>query len=162
MIAHIVGIDPGLVHTGVVRLIFDSKNHTLTIESTVLDGLDAEGANDWTFQTGLPRPEVFIEKYQPRQVLSTDVRMVQGEKEFKHWLPSAKVLSNTGVKRVAAEPLMRALGVWKFNSVTHHQDLRSAARIAVLGMMKDDNLNQVLADFIRAHLNHKPWQIQDI
>lgn len=162
MMTHVVGIDPGLVDTGVVRLLFNSSKRTLTIETNVVSGPDAEAVEDWTFQTGLPRPKVFIERYRPRQNLNADTRMVQAERDFRQAIPSAQFLPNTGVRKVAPERLMMALGLWKFKTTTHHQDLRSAARIAVLGMMKDSTLNTLLADVVRAHLTGSPWTIQDI
>lgn len=161
-VTHIVGVDPGLVHTGVVRLLFKQPAKELLIETHVIDGLDAEAVNEWTYQTGLPRPKVYVEKYRPRQNLSADTRMVQGERDLKREIPAAILLSNTGVKKVATEPLMRAMGLWSFKQSTHHQDLRSAARIAVLGMMKDEALNVTLSDLIRAHLNGKPWTIGEV
>ena len=161
-VAHIVGVDPGLVHTGVVRLLFKQPAKELLIETHVIDGLDAEAVNEWTYQTGLPRPKVYVEKYRPRQNLSADTRMVQGERDLKREIPAAILLSNTGVKKVATEPLMKAMGLWSFKQSTHHQDLRSAARIAVLGMMKDEALNVTLSDLIRAHLNGKPWTIGEV
>lgn len=161
-VTHIVGVDPGLVHTGVVRLLFRQPAKELLIETHVIDGLDAEAVNEWTYQTGLPRPKVYVEKYRPRQNLSADTRMVQGEQDIKREIPAAILLSNTGVKKVATEPLMKAMGLWSFKQSTHHQDLRSAARIAVLGMMKDEALNVTLSDLIRAHLNGKPWTIGEV
>lgn len=162
MMTHVVGIDPGLVDTGVVRLLFDSTKRVLTIETNVVSGPDPETTNDWTYQTGLPRPKVFIERYRPRQNLNADTRMVQAEREFKQWMPTAQFLPNTGVRKVVPQQLLLALGLWKFRTVTHHQDLRSAARIAILGMMKDDWLNTLLADVVKAYLTGQPWQIQDI
>lgn len=161
-VTHIVGVDPGLVHTGVVRLLFKQPAKELLIETHVIDGLDAEAVNEWTYQTGLPRPKVYVEKYRPRQNLSSDTRMVQGEQDIKRELPAAVLLNNTGVKKVATESLMQAMGLWSFKQSTHHQDLRSAARIAVLGMMKDEALNVVLADFVHAHLVNRPWTIGEV
>ena len=43
---------------------------------------------------------------------------------------------------------------------THHQDLRSAARIALLGMLRDEQMNRLLADVVRDHLAGETWTIQ--
>jgi hypothetical protein len=43
--------------------------------------------------------------------------------------------------------------------VTNHQDLRSAARIALLGMAKNEETNGVLASVVSAHLNNNPWTV---
>jgi hypothetical protein len=54
---------------------------------------------------------------------------------------------------------MELLGVWKFKTPTHHQDLRSAARILLLGMFKDPQLNKLIADIVRSHLRGKDWSV---
>lgn len=158
-VTHVVGVDPGLVHSGCVRLVFSQPDNTMEIQTKVVDGPDAEAITDWTFALGLPRPRVYVERYRPRQALNTDVRMVQAERDIMKAIPSAVTLLNTGVKQVVSEPVLRALKLWTFKDVTHHQDLRSAARIAVLGIMKNDTMNVVLADYIRAHLHGDPWQV---
>jgi hypothetical protein len=40
---------------------------------------------------------------------------------------------------------------------THHDDLRSAARILVLGMLKNPMLNEVLSDYVRDRIKGRPW-----
>ncbi len=42
-----VGVDPGMVHTGVVRVAFDSKKKTIKRKCAVIDGLDMEAVADW-------------------------------------------------------------------------------------------------------------------
>jgi hypothetical protein len=69
------------------------------------------------------------------------------------------VLDNTGVKKIVKPSVLQVLGAWDFATPTHHQDLRSAARIAVLGMMKDQTMNTLLADVVRDHIDGKPWTI---
>jgi hypothetical protein len=64
-----------------------------------------------------------------------------------------------GVKKVVKSPLMELLGVWDFRLKTHHQDLRSAARIALLGMLKDDHLNKLLTDVVADHLRGENWNV---
>jgi hypothetical protein len=65
-----------------------------------------------------------------------------------------------GVKKIVKPAVLITLGAWLFSTPTHHDDLRSAARIAVLGMMKDPEMNLLLADIIRDHLGGQPWTIQ--
>jgi hypothetical protein len=55
--------------------------------------------------------------------------------------------------------VLEALGAWKFQTTTHHQDLRSAAKIAVLGMMKQEHTNLLLAAIIRDHIDGRPWKV---
>jgi hypothetical protein len=69
------------------------------------------------------------------------------------------VLNNTGVKKVVRQPLMELLGVWKFSTTTHHQDLRSAARIALLGMLKHQELNRLLTEVVKDNLEGRGWRV---
>ncbi len=152
----VIGIDPGLVHTGVVRIQFDSTSKTLTVDSAVIDGPDAKAVWHWIYMS-TTSPVVFIEKYVPRQRYGTDERMVKAEAAFITQIPHAKVIRNTGAKQVVTQDLMQVLGVWTFNTPTHHQDLRAAARILLYGMMKDKHLNHVLADVIHDELDGHGW-----
>jgi hypothetical protein len=152
-------VDPGLVHTGVVELVFDSARKDLEIIPTTVVGPDADAVR----QVVNPKPwnqrAVFIEGYRPRSNFGTDQRMVVAVKEMKDALRGAIVLNNTGVKKVVKKPLMQLLEVWSFPTVTHHQDLRSAARIALLGMLKDPALNRLLSDMVRDHLKGGGWNV---
>jgi hypothetical protein len=163
MIAQVVGIDPGLVHTGVVRMLFSTSAKRLIVEHEAVVGTDAVAVKSWIVDPGhiTSRTDVFIEKYVPRMKLSSDERMVKFEQDLRRALPKAKLLPNMGVKRVVPQPLMEVLGVWKFPTSTHHQDLRSAARIALYGMMKDPELNGVLAATVRDHLNGRTWAVEE-
>lgn len=170
MIAHVVGIDPGLVHTGVVRLVFKPDEHAVEIEAEPVAGPNAQAVREWVDEGQLrlfdgrrvvgTQPRTFIEAYRPRSHYDTDARMGKAVHELKARLPWAQVLNNTGVKQVVSQELMQLLGVWRFAAVTHHQDLRSAARIALLGMLKDDELNRLVADVVRDHLDGRSWNVR--
>lgn len=161
-IAHVFGVDPGLVDSGVVSMRFKPNLKTLSVEHAVILGTNADGVEQWISDldrgTGGVR-RIFVEKYTPRLKLDSDTRMVVMEKDLKRALPDAQFLPNTGVKRVIPQTLMEVFGVWSWPTVTHHQDLRSAARIALLGMVKEPALNRVMADLIRDHLEGKPWTV---
>lgn len=161
-VAHVVGLDPGLVHTGCVRMLFDYHRQTIRLSHEVVKGLDIEGVSDWVNDypgPSLPQPHVFIEGYRPRHNLSSDTRMVAAVADMKRALPNSLVLNNTGVIRVVPTQLMQLLGVWDWPQSTHHQDLRSAARIALLGMMKNTRLNPVLSATVRDHLAGRTWEV---
>lgn len=164
-VTHVVGIDPGLVHTGVVSMLFDAEAKEISLAHTAVVGPDAPAVNQaiadlWVMERAYVPPAIFIEGYRPRSNLNSDKRMVEAVARIKACLPGSEVLLNTGVKKVVRQPLMELLGVWKFSTVTHHQDLRSAARIALLGMLRDEILNGLLADVVRDHLAGETWQIQ--
>lgn len=161
-VAHVVGIDPGLVHTGCVRLVFDSWNQQVKLEHEVVAGLDSAAVAVWVKAVSPPPPRVFIEAYRPRHNLAPDTRMVAGVAAIKAALPGSVALPNTGVTRVVPSTLMALLGVWDWPQSTHHQDLRSAARIALLGMMKDPGLNRVLSATVRDHLGGRTWRVDHV
>jgi hypothetical protein len=158
----VIGVDPGLVHTGVVMLDFDVEQRRLTVDHRVIDGLDANLARA-AAELMAPKPlsicDKFIEWYRPRSGFSVDERMVQANSEFRTAL-DGKLLRNTGVKKVVSQELMQLLHCWKFGTTTHHQDLRSAARIAILGMLQDDALNQVLFMFTTDNIDGRDWNVR--
>ena len=156
-VAHVIGIDPGLVHTGVVSMIFKSEQRVVEIRHELVDGPDADAVRLWVSDHFDPRPKVYIERYRPRQQLNADQRMLALEHELRRALPYATFLQNMGIKRVVVQPVMEVLDVWTFHTTSHHQDLRAAARIALLGMVKDDSTNPVLASVMEAHIAHRPW-----
>ena len=158
-VAHVVGIDPGLVHTGCIRMVFDSYSKTIDLEHAVIDGLDVAAVAAWVDQRPGLRVHTFIEGYRPRHNLAPDARMVSAVAALRGALPDAVVLNNMGVTKTVPQPLMALLGAWTWPSVTHHQDLRSAARIALLGMMKDTVLNRLLAGTVEDHLDGRTWGV---
>ena len=161
-IAHVIGVDPGLVHTGCVSLRFDETHHTVTVKHKVVRGPDADEVQAWvtSLDERVGKPHIFVEKYVPRLRLGTDERMVKAEAAFQSRLKGCTLIRNTGGKQVVKHELMQMLGVWQFGTPTHHQDLRSAARIALFGMMKDPPLNFWLADVVRDTLDGKPWEVR--
>lgn len=158
MSVHIIGVDPGLVDTGVVRMIFKPSIQVVDVSSAVVSGIDAQRIKNWSELVGY-KPRYFVEKYRPRRGYGTDERMVTGEHELRQVLPKAEFLDNTGIRKVVRPPVLGLLGIWSFSQPTHHQDLRSAARIAVLGMLKDEELNHLLADVVAAELDGDPWEV---
>jgi hypothetical protein len=163
-LTHVVGVDPGIVDTGVVRMVFDPDEKLIMQEHRVFTGINGSPApanqvDHWILRADEPDPVTFVEGYRPRSHLATDARMMAAVQEYRS-LKGSTVLPNMGVKKVVRRPLMELLGVWKFSTVTHHQDLRSAARIALLGMMKDEQMNHLLADVVRDHLNGQTWQVK--
>lgn len=155
----VVGVDPGLVHTGVVRMTFDSTSRTVVVDETAVPGLDPTATAAWIHTQPVPSSQIFIEGYRTRSNFSTDQAMVAGVQELRQVLKGQVVL-NTGVKQVVRRPLMELLGVWQFATVTHHQDLRSAARIALLGMLKSEQLNRVVTQVVLDHLAGRTWNVR--
>lgn len=147
----LVGIDPGIVHTGFVVMEFH-EDCTLDVHAAVYDGdkvdLVVDTANKFT------DAYIFIEAYRPRgNVFAQDKKMAELCSVLNARIRRGKLVDNTGVKQVVSAELMEVFGVWKFAIPSHHQDLRSAARIALYGALKDLDLNQVLFDYAHAKLN---------
>jgi hypothetical protein len=154
-VTDIVGIDPGLVHTGLVRMVFDPSVQLVTVSHAVVDGCDGGTVAN---TVGRKPGKIFIEGYRPRSNLNSDKRMVEGVASIRT-ATKGEVLMNTGVKKVVRRPLMELLGVWTFSTPTHHQDLRSAARIALLGMLKDDTMNELLTTIVIDAHQGLPWSV---
>lgn len=149
-ILHVIGIDPGLVHTGVVEISLDTESLKLETNHVLINGPDAGAVAEWVYRR--PEPAVFIEKYRPRSHYGTDERMVKAEAAFKQAMPKAVLLDNTGVLKVVSQDLLESIGLWRFATPSHHQDLRSAARVALLGMLRDPEMNRQLARFVEAEV----------
>lgn len=158
---HIVGVDPGLVHTGVVSMLFQPDHQIITVAHAAIDGPDEKATKLWIDSLYGPSPNIWIEGYRQRMKLNTDKRMIQAEQRFQQELRvrGVQVLDNMGVKKIIKQKLMEIVGVWNFSTPTHHQDLRSAARIALLGAVRDKEMNAYLGKIVVDHLNGTPWQV---
>lgn len=160
-VTHVVGIDPGLRDTGVVDLVFIRPKRKIYVNELVVSGLAPAGIvgsiDAWEKQAR-HSATVFIEGYRPRSHLANDRRMQDGVTRIRQ-ATGGTVLDNMGVKKVVKKSLMDLLGVWSFSTTTHHQDLRSAARIALFGMLKDDDMNRLLADIVSDHLKGDDWRV---
>lgn len=159
----VIGVDPGIVHTGIVMLDFEVELRQLTVDHRVVDGTDAAAAFDAVRDmTGLQKfstLDIFIEEYRPRSGYSVDQQMMVANATFKSTL-GGKLLRNHGVKKVVTQDLMQLCHVWTFGTRTHHQDLRSAARIALLGMMLTPALNEVLYTYSTDTTDGRDWNVR--
>lgn len=155
---HIVGIDPGIVHTGVVSMEFFVASRKMQASHVAIPGPDADAVQGWiTSQRGPDKPHVYIEGYRSRGGRSSHDKDMLLAVDSIRKATGGKVLDNMGIKTTVKRPVLELLGVWKFSTPTHHDDLRSAARIAVLGMLKHHN--ELLADVVRDHLDGRPWRV---
>ena len=80
--------------------------------------------------------------------------------EIKKMGPEVYALDNSGVKNVVSRAMLELLNSWSFSTKSNHQDVRSAARIAILGMLKNETLNKMLAQIVFSEINddHK-WDV---
>jgi hypothetical protein len=161
----IVGIDPGLVDTGVVRLSFYPSLKRVAISYVVAPRFALESTpqaiaawirGEAPATTADEKPHIFIEKYNSRPGMAPNQRMTDIERALTNEMSSAVRVNNMGVRNVITQEMMELLNVWKFPTTTHHQDLRSAARIALFGAVKDEALNGLVATFVR---DYTDWSI---
>lgn len=155
---HTLGIDPGLVHTGVVSALWLPDHREVRLSHAVLNGYDPDGLDDHLAAAFGPKPIVFIEDYRIRSGFRENKRMAELVRDYRN-RTQGKALDNMGVKKVVKRQLMETLGMWKWATPTHHDDLRSAARIMLLGMLKDDGLNALVSRAVRDHLDGLPWSV---
>ena len=143
MKSEIVGIDPGLVHTGLVHMMLDTEADTLSHTEVLYDGMPEEEIADYV--RGLPAlAHVYMEAYRTRSAWNSDPEMQAGIARIKKAAPRVEIVTNMGVKKVVTNELMKLLGVYTFSQKSHHQDLRSAARIGLMGALKVEPFNRAL------------------
>jgi hypothetical protein len=147
------GIDPGIVDTGAVTFYLDTEHLTFAVSTEKLTGGLPEPIEKYVKQHVGDRTLTFVEAYRDRgTVFNTHGTMRNIEAALRRSLPDVQILDNTGVKKVVTKPLMQLLGCWDFPTVTHHQDLRSAARIALYGGLKDQEINSFLTRIVMKQL----------
>ena len=152
-----IGIDPGLVHTGAVELCLNPGFKQWSVRYKLYDGISSGSLLAVSHFCMNTRP-VFIEAYQPRSHWGGDKDMISAISELKRLIPGAVTINNTGVKQVVTAAFMDALKMWAFPLTSHHQDLRAAARICLYGMLKDDAMNRILAEFIQDYVDGNYWE----
>lgn len=156
------GIDSGLVDTGIVsvQLDFEMRGWARYIRTVPGPGhpVNKQSVEDAAAETGriaslFPGP-TFIEAYKPRHSFSTTGDMSKLVTLTHRAVLDSDILLNTGVKKVVTPSMLKLLNLWEFpGNATHHQDLRSAARIGIYGALKNDLLNEALYLFITEQLD---------
>ena len=160
----IVGIDPGIVNTGIVIYRIYPNIRLITVVHTAIVGCDVQDIQTYLKQYAmdgpLPWTYLFVEAYRPRSHFDTDARMGAAVNDIKRMGTNIYALDNTGVKNVVSRALLELLNSWNFSTKSNHQDVRSAARIAILGMLKNETLNRLLAQIVFSKINGDPdWVI---
>ena len=139
---------------------FDDTNRMISVSPSVFDGVDFNMLDSVADSVNSEKAgRVFIEGYRSRSNFAHDAKMITAVQTLKRLIPGSTVLDNMGVKKIITPDLMKELGVWTFTLQTNHQDLRSAARIALFGMVKEDEYNTLLAKIITDTVQGFPWAI---
>ena len=159
-----IGIDPGLVNTGVVVLRANTRQHHLNVEHFVIDGKvnHAKQVAELLDSLGYSTKHVFIEAFRERgNQYAQDKAMRDLMVDFRSVLPKATVLDNMGVKKIVPTEILGIFGMDNFPT-THHRDLESAARILIYGMLKDDKLNEVVYEIVSDYVHLRPWSVMSV
>ena len=160
----VAGIDPGIVNTGIVVYHIHLNIRTIFVYHTAIVGCDVQDIRAYLAQYAMDGPwpwtYLFVEAYRPRSHFDTDARMGAAVNDIKRMGTNVYALDNTGVKNVVSRSLLELLNSWNFSTKSNHQDVRSAARIAILGMLKNETLNKMLAQIVFSEINddHK-WDV---
>lgn len=159
----VIGIDPGLIDTGLVSLTFSRITRGIwvhyAVESRAKAPEIAENVRLLRAAHWSPEYHLFIEGYRPRSNFNTDVKMLELITQLKAEMPAAKVINNTGIKKVVKPKLLEFLKIDSFPLTTNHGDLVSAGRILVLGMLKDPELNKLLTFVFTDLYEGHPWTV---
>ena len=99
---------------------------------------------------------VVIEKYEARDNdLAKDNSVLETIALFQILFPDAILQRNAGYQSDIPNPLLKKLGLWKFDK-SHHQDVRAAARLGLFWAMRND-IEEVVQDIgkvVSAYSNH--------
>jgi hypothetical protein len=156
----LIGVDPGLVDTGVVAIHLFPLTKSIEVRHRIVKGdVVTEIAEAIDDLSDGQAAYTFVEQYRDRgTVFQQHGRMRELEVRLKSHLIGAKFLDNMGIKTVVARALMKLLHVWDFPT-TNHRDLQSAARIAILGALKNPELNDLLTDYVIDHVDGIVWRV---
>ena len=175
-----IGIDPGLVHTAGVAVQASHSIASFTVHTKVVDGISdsalaemAEWALAVKAEWGQEKTmdAVAIEGYRPRGHYQGDSNMMQAIKHLQTQIPGSSQVPNMGVKKVITNDTLKLLRLWNFQPKTHHQDLRSAARIGMFHCAQVPSGSEWLYDIIKSvykstifdkHLTNNRWLFQEI
>lgn len=165
----LIGIDPGIVDTAAVRIELDLTMYTWSVKPRVWHNVTTRvGQNNikvsQTFLDELqyfcyekPAAHVYVEGFRQRgRDTKSDARMLKLVDEIKR-TTRGRVVDNTGIKKIVTEPMLKLFQANRFE-YTNHSDLKSAARVALAGGIKDEDLNPLLAQFVVDNLEGSPWQ----
>lgn len=167
----LIGVDPGIVDTGLVALELDRERKSLTVHSRVWSNVTVRDKNTIrVVPEFLDSIDEEISKYNHTRYTYVEGYRNRGRNPYQDQnmtvlvqaihkrLTTSKVVDNTGVKKVVKEPLLllfRAGQLW--TQRTHHSDLTSAMRIALKGAIEDKQLNGLIAEFAIDNLENRPW-----
>jgi len=168
----LIGVDPGIVDTGVVWVRLDRKNKIMhaqpkvwrNVTRKVKGGIEVDeqflAELQWFVEYFGPETRTFIEGYRNRgRNPGQDQKMTMLVQTIHRVLPGSAIVDNTGVKNVVTDATLGLLGLNNWDIATNHSDLDSAARILLKGAYQDEDLNSIVADVVRDRLEGRSWTL---
>lgn len=135
-------------------LAIDPSSNTITTSTTGVVLLDnatvveyfsikygSKNFKEWWFSKGknLEFDYSIVEKYEARDSdYSRDNTVKQTIETIKQCVPNIIEQRNAGYAQDIPDPLLKKLGLWKFDNKTHHQDIRAAVRLGLFWAMRND------------------------
>ena len=147
MITTLVGIDPGVIHTGIIVSEINPHVKEVTNSTFLMEGCPVMTIRDTL--RNFRSTATFIEGYRPRSNLHHDRQMQEFVSYLNFHLPNSIALDNMDSKNVVKNDLLKLFKLYSFSTRSHHQDLRSAARIMLFGALKQNDTNALIADVVR-------------
>lgn len=173
----LIGIDPGIVDTGVVALRLDSQERTWSVKFHFWHVVTYRDTNNRSvirlnnhFQDGLRAfveheealAPVFVgvEGYRQRgNNMRQDQDMLYMVQAIHKLVPGSQIIDNTGIKNVVTRDMLKLFGVARFNVATNHADLVSAARVALKLGIGITPINEILYGFVVDNVEGTSWSL---
>lgn len=150
----LAGIDPGVVDTGIVRLVLHPATQEFEVMHAVFKGLNPKPVADWLNQ--FSNDAVFIENFRVRSGFEQNNKMIAAVAAMQLVIPHSRLIDNMGSRAVLKPGLMSLLQLTSFPA-THHGDLEAAARIMIFGALKIEEYNQALYQVVHDHVEGNSW-----
>ena len=92
--------------------------------------------------------------------MDQDQRMGDLIQTINRWLPQSTIVDNTGIKKVVKQGLLEMMHLDRFKRGGNHADLKSAARVALVLGIKNEDINLLLSDFVADNLDGRSWSFE--
>ncbi|TXJ06570.1 MAG: hypothetical protein E6Q27_03520 [Aeromicrobium sp.] len=156
----LAGVAPAIDQTGIVVLDLDEDKRLATIDYTVIEQSDPVAVKEWLGQRELD--DVYIENCDPHGQIKDDDPLLKILVAIQEELPTARLLDIVGAESIVKDSTLKKMGTWTFEHNPHVQDLRSAARTALLGVMNDRTHTRyitVFNSFLAAAVMGTDWDV---
>ena len=170
---NLIGIDPGVRDTGLVHFKIDFQLEQIEVISGAWSGVTVyekhhaytnpdflDEIAGYCQNIGIPS-YIGIEGYRQRGLNTRqDAQMLHLVQDLKATIPKSVVVDNTGIKKIVTNDLLKLLNASRFDQVTNHADLKSAARVAIRRGLQEPVVNSTLAQIVTQIIDKEAvlWQ----